>query len=130
MKIRHRLKKKTRVTGGILYFGFIALIWSLLVVFNVNFYVSLLLILFLFILGIGPITSGFNKERLHNLVSRKSLSSDTGSEQLTKSPLPGVNRVSLNFEPQRALLKKCNECGMLLIGSVKRCPNCGNDKFD
>ena len=119
-------KSKIRIFGGILYIIFLFSMFCLLIFSNVNLYISILLIIFLFLLGIGPIISGFNKQRLRSLFHRRAPISYEGK----KDPIKKIDKLNLNFEYKRALLKKCNKCGMLLIGSVKSCPNCGNKKFD
>ncbi|TFG17979.1 MAG: hypothetical protein EU531_01700 [Promethearchaeota archaeon] len=120
------MKSKIRIIGGAFYLIFLLLILSFLILSNVNLYISILLIIFLFLLGVGPIISGFNKQRLHNLFHRR----EPQLKKLEKDPIKRVNNVTLNFEYKTELLKKCSKCGMLLIGSLNRCPNCGNNKFD
>jgi len=117
---------KIRIFGGILYIIILLSIFILLIISNVNVIISILLIVFLFLLGIGPIISGFNKQRLHSLFHRRT----PRSNEIKETPVKRVNNLSLNFEYKSALLKKCSKCGMLLIGSVKICPNCGNRELD
>ena len=125
-KSHYSKKLKIKIIGGIIYLIVLILILSLLILTNTNFYISILVILFLFLLGIGPIISGFNKQRLRNLFHRRA----PQSNQIDKAVIKRPNNMSLNFEYKTSLLKKCSKCGMLLISSVKKCPNCGNKKFD
>jgi len=119
-------KSKIRIIGGFLYFIILLSIFFLLILSDVNLYVSILLILFLFLLGIGPIISGFNKKRLHNLFHRKA----PQLQEIKTDQIKKFQPMTLNFEYKSSLLKKCSKCGMLLIGTTKNCPNCGNRHFD
>ena len=134
-------KKKShsgiRLVFLIIYVILLFVIYEIFIITEHNILVGLLLIVFSFLIFIGPI---FQYEKTKRMYLRlfpdrsKRLKEKYDKKRLEekrkkdfefykkKIPIP----IDLEYHYKRSPVQKCLSCGMIVPNFVKKCPNCGS----
>lgn len=134
----HKYRKK-KVVGRliflILYSAFLIIISIFLITSNFNAVIVILIVVFLFLLVIGPVINGIQKTIYSRAFSDKKSKSKTGyqeykellqkEKEIESKELKLDKKINLNFKYKKPLIRKCKNCGMTLVSHAKKCPNCG-----
>ncbi len=133
---RYYKKKIILSTLSIVFSLFILfLIYSLFANFGANPVVVILSISFVLLLFLGPFFRRNRKGMYSEMFPGKSktlidrdrfkptgLSKKSESyEEITKR----LNYIDLDFKPEKPLIRKCQNCKMIVANFVKKCPKCG-----
>ena len=102
---------------------------------GINSIISFLIVLFLFFIVIGPVLSGMRRSLYSRMFTRKKEKLDSGYQQHKETvkkqgKIDGykpknIRPVNLNIKYKKPLIGKCSNCGMIVAGFVKKCPQCG-----
>jgi len=124
-----------RVILLIVYFCLLIIIYFVFVNVGVNPIVAFIILLFMFVLVIGPLLKGLRKSFYSRMFVDKKKKDRGGSQQSKeickkKSKIieykpRKIRHVDLNITYRKPLIVKCNYCGMTVAGFVKKCPRCG-----
>jgi uncharacterized membrane protein len=94
---------------------------------GVNFLISLLINIFLFLFFLGLILKTKNISLKLFKTHEKYVSpvQKTQKDFKTESS-KGVKKTALMSSYKRPLIRKCEKCGFILTAYTKKCPNCGH----
>ncbi|MBD3254445.1 MAG: hypothetical protein GF383_05090 [Candidatus Lokiarchaeota archaeon] len=126
---------------GLIAYGFLLFfIYLLLMEFETNLFIVLLILSFVSLIFIGPFLKQRHKKRLYARIfpdKKKKLKEKYESKRnkyafskQTESKIRDVEKIDLNFKYRKPLIKKCNKCGMIVPGFSKKCPKCGEPVLD
>lgn len=133
-------KKPRWIYGLIIRILFVVYLYLLYVVYcslnrmGANIILILLILLFLFLIGLGlfiqinsKIKSWARKKEIEE--SKKDYLSEKEKFLEDYKKLHGRKRridyINLNTKYRKPIVRKCSNCGIVLAGFVKQCPNCG-----
>ncbi|MBY9002806.1 MAG: hypothetical protein KGD73_02435 [Candidatus Lokiarchaeota archaeon] len=130
-------KKKPliRITLLILFISTLVVFFFILIHFGTTHLISFLIVLFIFLVGLGPIInygrkisrSQFSRFKKRNQAKEYKRNKDTF--KIKSTPIPDApnleSRVKLDFTYKKPLIRKCPKCGFMLTSFMKKCPNCG-----
>ncbi len=119
------------IYGIILVFLFYFLVFA-----GLNPVITFLILLFCFILILGPVLGGMRKSLYSRMFSDKKKNHKGEYQkkkdgikkegQLSYIPPPRKRRpVNLNVKYRKPLIVKCENCKMTVASFVKKCPKCG-----
>ena len=126
---------RLRIIFLIVYLVVLIYLYYVFLGFGINPMVAFIILLFLFVLVIGPVLYGLRKSLYSRMFIDKKGKAKGGYQQYKKaikeqSKIPehkprNIRPVDLNFKYQKPLIGKCSNCGMIVAGFVKKCPLCG-----
>ena len=130
--------KKRLITKLILFIVFISalvVLYFILIDFGAIHLISFLIILFIFLVGLGPIIN-YGRRKNQSLFGRskrrnqpKEYKSKMNTFKIKSTPIPDApnleGKVKLDFTYKKPLIRKCPKCGFMLTNFMKKCPNCG-----
>lgn len=133
---KYRNKKVIgRLIFLILYSAFLITISIFLITSNFNPVIVILIVVFLFLLVLGPVINGIQKTIYSRTFLDKKGKTKTGyqeykellqkEKEIEPKELKFDTNINLNFKYKKPLIRKCKNCGMTLVSHVKKCPNCG-----
>jgi len=119
----------------IIYSIILVFIYYLLITSGIHPLIAFLLLLFLFIIVLGPLFSGMRKSIYSRMFDKKIKKKGEYQKQKDmikkdsqiKSYAPPRKRrpVNLNVKYRKPLIVKCSNCKMTVASFVKKCPKCG-----
>ncbi len=115
----------------ILVISVLGIIYYILIDFGSIHLISFLIVLFIFLIVLGPIINyGKNRSLFDRFKRKKKVggnerNEDTFKIKTTPARHPIDERINLEFTYRKALIHKCPKCGFMLTSSMKKCPNCG-----
>ena len=133
-------KKKShtgiRLVFLIIYVILLFVIYQIFIITEHNLLVGVLLIVFSFLIFVGPI---FQYQRTKRMYQRLFPDKDKRiKEKFDKKRLEEKKKkdfefykkeipmpIDLEYNYKRSLIKKCLNCGTIVPNFVKKCPNCG-----
>ena len=130
--------KKRLIIKIFLFIAFISVLvifYFILIDFGTIHLISFLIVLFIFLVGLGPIInygrglirSLFGRSKRRN--QRKEYKRDKDTFKVKSTPIPNAHnlegKVKLDFTYKRPIIRKCPYCGFMLTSFMKKCPNCG-----
>jgi hypothetical protein len=110
---------------------FLMILYYILIDFGTIHLVSFLIVLFIFLIVLGPIINYGKNRNLFDRFKRKNKAGgnkrdeDTFKIKTTSKRHPIDERINLEFTYRKALIHKCPKCGFMVTSSMKTCPNCG-----
>lgn len=117
----------------ILYLVVIFFLFYILTVFRTNPLIIFLTITFVFLLFLGFYVRNRKTRNLYaKMFPSKKKRTDQQYHQRKEFKIEEVPEtkklaeISLDFKYRRALISKCENCGITLTSYVKSCPNCGS----
>ena len=118
---KHSKRNKTIII--VLYIAFFLLLFLLLTISGMEPFLTFLILLFFFLVMIGPIFYGFKLPYYFRLFRRDRTKTIEKKPTNTKSNIP----IPYNYEKKfsKPLIRKCPSCGMTIASFVKKCPQCG-----
>ena len=130
--------KKRLIIKIYLFIAFISalvILYFILIDFGTIHLISFLIVLFIFLVGLGPIINygrGLNRSlfgRSKRRNQRKEYKRDKDTFKVKSTPIPDAHnlegKVKLEFTYKRPIIRKCPNCGFMLTSFMKKCPNCG-----
>ena len=120
----------------ILYF-----LYLFLINLGVQHLIVILILVFLILIVIGPLITGISKAMFHRLFSQKKDKKEKSdyeiykeelksSRQTFQTPPVDTKDISLEFKYRKPVIRKCNNCKIIVPNFVKKCPNCGKPIID
>ncbi|MFX0030528.1 MAG: hypothetical protein ACFE8B_15055 [Candidatus Hermodarchaeota archaeon] len=108
----------------------ISTLYYVLIEFKTNLIVVILIIVFILLTFSGLIFRSRKQKRIYNqLFPGKKRSEPIKRREefrINKEPdLKKLSDINLNFKYREPLIKKCENCGMVIASYVKKCPICG-----
>ncbi|MFW9819419.1 MAG: hypothetical protein ACFFE5_07400 [Candidatus Thorarchaeota archaeon] len=109
----------------------IVILYYLLIEFQTNLIIVILIAVFILLTFAGLIFRSRKKKRIYDQLfpekKRQTQPIKRREEfRIEKQPeLKNVSDINLNFKYRRPLIKKCENCGMVIASYVKKCPVCG-----
>ena len=109
----------------------IFILYYILIEFKTNLIIVLLIIIFILLTFLGLIFRNRKKRRIYTQLfpekKRKTQPIRIREEfRIDKEPdMKKLSDINLNFKYRRPLIKKCENCGMVIASYVKKCPICG-----
>jgi hypothetical protein len=126
---------RIRVIFLIIYLFILIYLYSIFVNIGVNPIVAFLILLFFFVIVVGPVFSGLSKSLYSRMFTDKKRKARGGYQQYKEnlkkeSKIPEfkprkIRPVNLDITYRKPLIAKCSYCGMTVAGFVKKCPKCG-----
>lgn len=124
-----------RIIFLIVYLVVLIYLYYVFLDIGINPIVAFLILLFMFVIVIGPVLNGLRKSLYSRMFIDKKRRVRGGYQQYKKaikeeSKIPeykprDIMPVDLNFKYRKPLIGKCGNCGMIVAGFVKKCPKCG-----
>ena len=124
-----------RVVFLIIYMIVLIYLFFIFINIGVNPIIAFLILVFLFIVVIGPVFSGLSKSLYSRMFINKKKKERGGYQQykenLKKESKKSeykprkIRPVNLDINYRKPLIAKCSYCGMTVAGFVKKCPKCG-----
>ncbi len=79
---------------------------------------------------IGPLFNGVKKSLYSRMFHDKNKKKTKGygyQKEIIRneSQIKSFRNINLNTKFRKPLIIKCSECGMTVVGFIKKCPNCG-----
>ncbi len=109
----------------------IFILYYILIEFKTNITIVILIIVFILLAFSGLIFRNRKQKKMYDEMfpdkKRKAQPIKRREEfKIEKEPdLKKLSDISLNFKYKRPLIKKCENCGMVIASYVKKCPICG-----
>ncbi|MFX0007015.1 MAG: hypothetical protein ACFFA7_13695 [Promethearchaeota archaeon] len=109
----------------------IAILYYILIEFKTNLIIIILIAIFILLTFAGLIFRSRKKKRLYDqfFPDKKTQTQPIKRRdefRLDKeADLKKLSTINLNFKYHRPLIKKCENCGMVIASYVKKCPICG-----
>ena len=125
-----------RISFLIIYFFILLYFFFLLSNIGINPYIVLLILIFLFLIAVGPVLSGIKRSIYSQMFPNRKKHAKKESRTFfsKKSPpkiLQSTNRkIDLNISYRKPIIRKCKKCGMIVANFVKKCPQCGEIIID
>ena len=126
---------RLRVIFLTIYFCILIFLYFFFVNIGVNHIVAFLILLFMFVIVIGPVLKGLRKSFYSRMFIEKNKKNRGGYQQykenlkkeskISEYKPKKIRHVNLNITYRKPLIVKCNYCGMTVAGFVKKCPRCG-----
>ncbi|MFW9880001.1 MAG: zinc ribbon domain-containing protein [Candidatus Thorarchaeota archaeon] len=117
----------------ILYLFIIFFLFYILTVFKTNPLVIFLIVGFVLLVLLGTIFRSRKSRKLYSKLfpnkKQKRNQQFYRREEFRLNEVPRPKRladISLDFKYRKALINKCENCGITLTSFVKNCPNCGS----
>ncbi|MFX0180872.1 MAG: hypothetical protein ACFE78_11830, partial [Candidatus Hodarchaeota archaeon] len=100
-----------------------------------------LILIFLILIVIGPLITGISKAMYNRLFQRKKKRIEKSDYQIYKEQLKSTRQdtqmqpidtkdINLDFIYRKPIIRKCNNCKIIVPNFVKTCPNCGKPILD
>ncbi|MHA1688720.1 MAG: hypothetical protein ACTSYC_07095 [Promethearchaeota archaeon] len=139
-RVKNGFRKKWMMKIIILaiYTALLAILYLYIMSLNTHPLVAFLTDLFLFLAFLGVIIKGKNiksfysrlfpskKERIRSQSQTRRMRHEFKKE-IEDVSIKEFEPISLDFKYKKALLRKCDNCGMILPAFAKKCYNCGKD---
>ncbi|MFX1310144.1 MAG: hypothetical protein ACFE9M_07005 [Promethearchaeota archaeon] len=109
----------------------IFILYYILIEFQTNLIIVILIAIFILLTFVGLIFRSRKKKRIYDQLfpekKRQTQPIKRREEfRIDKEPdLKKISDINLNFKYRRPLIKKCENCGMIIASYVKKCPICG-----
>jgi len=126
---------RLRVVFLIAYSVFLVYLFSLFVNIGIHPFIAFLILLFMFIIVLGPLLNGLRRSFYSRMFIDKKEKTRGGYQQYKKNikkknKIPEhkpreIKPVNLDIQYRKPLIGKCSYCGMTVAGFVKKCPRCG-----
>ncbi|MFW9942185.1 MAG: hypothetical protein ACFFFT_14195 [Candidatus Thorarchaeota archaeon] len=106
------------------------ILYYILIEFQTNLIVVILIIVFILLTFSGLIFRNRRKKRIYDQLfpEKKRRQPIKRREEFRINTGPDMKKLSeinLNFKYREPLIKKCENCGMVIASYVKKCPVCG-----
>ncbi|MFX1278761.1 MAG: hypothetical protein ACFFA3_05040 [Promethearchaeota archaeon] len=125
---KEKSSKKNTVTLVLLLIG-LFILYYILIEFKTNIIIVILIISFIFLTFLGFIFRNRKKKKMYDdLFPEKQRRTQPIKRREEYKPEPDLKKlagISLNFKYREPLIKKCENCGMVIASYVKKCPICG-----
>ncbi|MFX1380631.1 MAG: hypothetical protein ACFFA4_16230 [Promethearchaeota archaeon] len=114
----------------LLLFG-VFILYYILIEFKTNIFIVVLIIIFILLTFLGLIFRGRKKKSIYSKLfpekKRKTQPIKKRAEfRIESEPqIKKLAEINLNFKYRKPLIKKCENCGMVIASYVKKCPICG-----
>ncbi|MHA1804375.1 MAG: hypothetical protein ACTSU4_07550 [Promethearchaeota archaeon] len=121
-----------------IYTALLSILYLYMMSLNTHPIVAFLTNLFLFLVFLGIIIKGKNIKSFYSRLFRSKKERMLSQSQTRKrryelkkeiqnSTIKEITPISLDFKYKKTLLRKCDNCGMVLPAFAKKCYNCGKE---
>ena len=125
---KEKSSKKNTVSLVLLLIG-LFILYYILIEFKTNIIIVILIISFIFLTFLGFIFRNRKKKKIYDDLfpekQRRTQPIKRREEYKPEPDLKKLGNISLNFKYREPLIKKCENCGMVIASYVKKCPICG-----
>ncbi|MHA1436005.1 MAG: hypothetical protein ACTSPD_00375 [Promethearchaeota archaeon] len=114
----------------LLYIFLTILLYNVLIELETNYIIIFLIIFFTFLVFIGFIIKRKDQSLLSKLFPRlKEISEYKKKSTEKRKPKSNynINSFNIDFKYHKPIIRKCNNCGMIVPSFAKKCPVCGED---
>ncbi len=138
------LSKKSiiiRLIFIIVYSIFLYYLYIFFINLGIQHLIIILILIFLILIVIGPLITGISKAMYNRLFQRKKKRIEKSDYQVYKEQLKSTHQdtqiqpidtkdINLDFKYRKPIIRKCNNCKIIVPNFVKTCPNCGKPIID
>jgi len=134
---KKKSKKRIILKLFLLIFNILILffLYYLLTEFGANPFIIVLVLIFVFLTFTGPLYFGKSKSLYSRMFPNKKKKlreryqrrreEYKKKEDMRQFQLKHLNKISLDIEYRQPIIRKCENCGMMMTKFVKKCPICG-----
>ncbi len=119
----------------LVYILILLFLWALLIEYGTNPLLLFILLLFIFLVTIGPLFLKRRKSMYSGLFPDKRQTRHLKRQKIKKrfvrrpqpeQTQPRIHKaINLDFKFSRPIISKCEKCGNIVPGFAKKCPFCG-----
>ncbi len=138
------LRKKSiiiRLIFIIVYSIFLYYLYLFLINLRIQHLIIILILIFLILIVIGPLITGISKAMYNRLFQRKKKRIEKSDYQFYKEQLKSTRQdtqiqpldtkdINLDFKYRKPIIRRCNNCKIIVPNFVKTCPNCRKPIID